>query len=239
MKIYEAGQCDIAVIGAGHAGIEAALAAARMGCSVCCFAINLDSVGNMPCNPAIRRHGQGAPGARAGRHGGEMAHAADLSCIQYRTLNLGKGPAVYSLRAQADRRRYQAVMKLALESQEGLRLIQGEIVTWNCGRTARWRAVVTRNGARWRCRAAIVCTGTYLRGRTFTGEAEADSGPDGLAASIPLAGRLAEMGLSLRRFKTGTPAARERPAAWTSRAWSCRRATPSRRASPTPPRTRP
>ena len=109
-------------------GIEAALAAARMGCSVCCFAINLDSVGNMPCNPAIGGTGKAHLVRELDAMGGEMAHAADLSCIQYRTLNLGKGPAVYSLRAQADRRRYQAVMKLALESQEGLRLIQGEIV---------------------------------------------------------------------------------------------------------------
>ena len=205
MKIYEAGQCDIAVIGAGHAGIEAALAAARMGCSVCCFAINLDSVGNMPCNPAIGGTGKAHLVRELDAMGGEMGRAADSSCIQYRTLNLGKGPAVYSLRAQADRRRYQAVMKLALESQEGLRLIQGEIVDVELRPDGAVEAVVTRNGARWRCRATIVCTGTYLRGRTFTGEAEADSGPDGLAASIPLAGRLAEMGLSLRRFKTGTP----------------------------------
>ncbi len=128
MRIYDAGQCDIVVIGAGHAGIEAALAAARLGCSTVCFAINLDSVGNMPCNPAIGGTGKGHLVRELDALGGEMAKAADLSCIQYRMLNRGKGPAVYSLRAQADRRRYQEVMKLALERQENLRLIQAEAV---------------------------------------------------------------------------------------------------------------
>ena len=205
MKTYEAGKCDIAVIGAGHAGIEAALAAARMGCSVACFAINLDSVGNMPCNPAIGGTGKAHLVREIDALGGEMARAADSACIQYRMLNLGKGPAVYSLRAQADRRRYQEVMKLALERQENLRLIQGEIVDIDLDWAGNVCGVTTRNGAHWRCRAAVICTGTYLRGRTITGEAAADSGPDGLAPSIALAGRLAELGLPLRRFKTGTP----------------------------------
>ena len=205
MKTYEAGKCDIAVIGAGHAGIEAALAAARIGCSVACFAINLDSVGNMPCNPAIGGTGKAHLVREIDALGGEMARAADSACIQYRMLNLGKGPAVYSLRAQADRRRYQEVMKLALERQENLRLIQGEIVDIDLDWAGNVCGVTTRNGAHWRCRAAVICTGTYLRGRTITGESAADSGPDGLAPSIALAGRLAELGLPLRRFKTGTP----------------------------------
>ena len=205
MKTYEAGKCDIAVIGAGHAGIEAALAAARMGCSVACFAINLDSVGNMPCNPAIGGTGKAHLVREIDALGGEMARAADSACIQYRMLNLGKGPAVYSLRAQADRRRYQEVMKLALERQENLRLIQGEIVDIDLDGAGNVCGVTTRNGAHWRCRAAVICTGTYLRGRTITGESAAASGPDGLAPSIALAGRLAELGLPLRRFKTGTP----------------------------------
>ena len=204
MKTYEAGKCDIVVIGAGHAGIEAALAAARLGCRVVCLAINLDSVGNMPCNPAIGGTGKGHLVRELDALGGEMARAADAACIQYRMLNRGKGPAVHSLRAQADRRRYQAVMKLALERQENLRLIQAEAVEIGTegGAVA---SVTTAAGAVWRCRAAVICTGTYLRGRTITGEVLRESGPDGLAASGPLSGCLAALGVPLRRFKTGTP----------------------------------
>ena len=204
MKKYDAGQCDIAVIGAGHAGIEAALAAARLGRRTVCFAINLDSVGNMPCNPAIGGTGKGHLVRELDALGGEMARAADAACIQYRMLNRGKGPAVHSLRAQADRRRYQAVMKLALESRENLRLIQAEAVEIGLegGAVA---SVTTAAGAVWRCRAAVICTGTYLRGRTITGEVLRESGPDGLAASGPLSECLAALGVPLRRFKTGTP----------------------------------
>ena len=204
MKIYDAGQCDIVVIGAGHAGIEAALAAARLGCSTVCFAINLDSVGNMPCNPAIGGTGKGHLVRELDALGGEMAKAADKACIQYRMLNRGKGPAVYSLRAQADRRRYQEVMKLTLEERENLRLIQAEAVEIGVedGAVA---YVTTATGARWRCRAAVICTGTYLKGRTITGEVLRDSGPDGLAASGPLSDCLKALGVPLRRFKTGTP----------------------------------
>ena len=204
MKTYEAGKCDIVVIGAGHAGIEAALAAARLGCRVVCLAINLDSVGNMPCNPAIGGTGKGHLVRELDALGGEMARAADAACIQYRMLNRGKGPAVHSLRAQADRRRYQAVMKLALERQENLRLIQAEAVEIGTegGAVA---SVTTAAGAVWRCRAAVICTGTYLRGRTITGEVLRESGPDGLAASGPLSECLAALGVPLRRFKTGTP----------------------------------
>ena len=204
MKTYDAGQCDIVVIGAGHAGIEAALAAARLGCSTVCFAINLDSVGNMPCNPAIGGTGKGHLVRELDALGGEMAKAADSACIQYRMLNRGKGPAVYSLRAQADRRRYQEVMKLALERQENLRLIQAEAVEIGVEDGAA-AYVTTATGALWRCRAVIVCSGTYLRGRTITGEVLRDSGPDGLAASIALSDSLAKLGVPLRRFKTGTP----------------------------------
>ena len=204
MKTYEAGKCDIVVIGAGHAGIEAALAAARLGLETVCLAINLDSVGNMPCNPAIGGTGKGHLVRELDALGGEMARAADAACIQYRMLNRGKGPAVHSLRAQADRRRYQAVMKLALESRENLRLIQAEAVEIGLegGAVA---SVTTAAGAVWRCRAAVICTGTYLRGRTITGEVLRESGPDGLAASGPLSGCLAALGVPLRRFKTGTP----------------------------------
>ncbi len=204
MKLYDAGKCDIAVIGAGHAGIEAALAAARLGCRVVCFAINLDRVGNMPCNPAIGGTGKGHLVRELDALGGEMAKAADSACIQYRMLNRGKGPAVHSLRAQADRRRYQAVMKLALESQEGLRLIQAEAVEIGVENGA-VASVTTATGAVWRGRAAIICTGTYLKGRTITGEVLRDSGPDGLAASGPLSECLKSLGVPLRRFKTGTP----------------------------------
>lgn len=204
MKTYDAGQCDIVVIGAGHAGIEAALATARLGCSTVCFAINLDSVGNMPCNPAIGGTGKGHLVRELDALGGEMAKAADKACIQYRMLNRGKGPAVHSLRAQADRRRYQEVMKLTLERQENLRLIQAEAVEIGVENGA-VTCVTTATGARWRCKAAIICSGTYLKGRTITGEVLRDSGPDGLAASGPLSDCLKALGVPLRRFKTGTP----------------------------------
>lgn len=204
MRTYEAGKCDIAVIGAGHAGIEAALASARLGLETVCFAINLDTVGNMPCNPAIGGTGKGHLVRELDALGGEMARAADEACIQYRMLNLGKGPAVHSLRAQADRRRYQEVMKLALERQERLRLIQAEVVDIGV-ENGRVVSVTTHTGAVWHCRAAVVATGTFLRGRTIVGEVLRDSGPDGLAPSGPLSDRLRGLGLSLRRFKTGTP----------------------------------
>lgn len=204
MTIFDAGQCDIAVIGAGHAGIEAALAAARLGADTIVFSVNLDAVGNMPCNPAIGGTGKGHLVREIDALGGEMAKAADAACIQYRMLNRGKGPAVHSLRAQADRRRYQEVMKLTLERQENLRVRQAEIVDIGVKNGA-VSSVTTATGARFGCRAVVVATGTYLHGRTITGECVRDSGPDGLAPAGPLAERLREMGLSLRRFKTGTP----------------------------------
>ncbi len=201
---YEAGKCDVAVIGAGHAGIEAALASARLGMKTLCFSINLDAVGNMPCNPAIGGTGKGHLVRELDALGGEMAKAADKTCIQYRMLNLGKGPAVHSLRAQADRREYQKYMKHALEKQENLRLIQSEIVEIGA-EDGRVSFVRTATGATWRVKAAIVCTGTYLAGRTIIGEVVAEGGPDGMFAARRLSDSLRSLGLTLRRFKTGTP----------------------------------
>ena len=201
---YDAGTCDIAVIGAGHAGIEAALAAARLGLETLCFTVNLDSVGNMPCNPAIGGTGKGHLVRELDALGGEMARAADRACIQYRMLNRGKGPAVHSLRAQADRRRYQELMKQTLERQEGLRVKQAEVVDIGV-EDGRVCSVTTHTGAVYACRAVVIASGTYLDGRTIVGEVLRSSGPDGLAAAVPLAERLRELGLSMRRFKTGTP----------------------------------
>ncbi len=204
MRTYNAGKCDIAVIGAGHAGIEAALAAARLGMDTLCFTVNLDSVGNMPCNPAIGGTGKGHLVRELDALGGEMARAADKACIQYRMLNLGKGPAVHSLRAQADRRRYQEVMKHTLELQPKLRLKQAEVVDVGV-ENGRVCSVTTHTGAVYSCGAVVIASGTYLAGRTIVGEVLRDSGPDGLAPAIPLAARLRSLGLELRRFKTGTP----------------------------------
>ena len=194
MRTYEAGKCDIAVIGAGHAGIEAALASARLGLETVCFAINLDTVGNMPCNPAIGGTGKGHLVRELDALGGEMAKAADRACIQYRLLNRGKGPAVWSLRAQADRRRYQEIMKHTLERQEHLWVKQAEItdVFAESGRVA---AVRTAYGAVYRVKAVVVATGTYLGGRTIVGDVTRQSGPDGLAAALPLTESLEKLGL--------------------------------------------
>lgn len=201
---YLAGTFDIAVIGAGHAGIEAALAAARMGLRTVCFTVNLDAVGNMPCNPAIGGTGKGHLVRELDALGGEMARCADRACIQYRVLNKGKGPAVWSLRAQADRREYQKQMKHTLELQENLWVKQAEVtdVLTEAGQVS---AVQTSTGAVYRVRAAVVCTGTYLGGRTIVGDVTRQSGPDGLAAALPLTESLRALGVGLRRFKTGTP----------------------------------
>ena len=204
MAIYEAGQFDIAVIGAGHAGIEAALAAARLGLSTVCFTINLDAVGNMPCNPAVGGTGKGQLVREIDALGGEMGRAADAACIQYRLLNRGKGPAVWSLRAQADRRRYQEVMKHTLELQPNLWVKQAE-VTEILTEGGQVSAVRTATGATYRVKAAVICTGTYLGGRTIVGDVTRASGPDGMAAALPLTDCLVGLGLSIRRFKTGTP----------------------------------
>ncbi|MBQ3756601.1 MAG: tRNA uridine-5-carboxymethylaminomethyl(34) synthesis enzyme MnmG [Oscillospiraceae bacterium] len=215
IKEFHAGSCDVAVIGAGHAGIEAALASARLGMETICFTVNLDSVGNMPCNPAIGGTGKGHLVRELDALGGEMGRAADKACIQYRMLNQGKGPAVHSLRAQADRRRYQEVMKHTLELQENLQVKQAEVVSIEVeapgqesekeGTVPRVCSVTTATGARYLCRAVIIATGTYLDSRTIVGELLRPSGPDGLAPAIPLSDCLRGLGLPLRRFKTGTP----------------------------------
>ena len=195
---------DVAVIGAGHAGIEAGLAAARLGLKTVVFTTNLDAVGNMPCNPAIGGTGKGHLVREIDALGGEMARAADRACIQFRMLNRGKGPAVHSLRAQADRRKYQEIMKHTLELQENLDLKQAMITEIRTDGGA-VSAVVTRLGAVYPVKAAIICTGTYLEGRCITGECVYDSGPDGMHAAAGLSACLRDMGLSMRRFKTGTP----------------------------------
>ena len=204
MQEFPAGTFDTAVIGAGHAGIEAALASARLGLETIVFTINLDAVGNMPCNPAIGGTGKGHLVRELDALGGEMARAADECCIQYRLLNKGKGPAVWSLRAQADRRKYQGRMKHALERQEHLTVRQGEVVEVRTENGA-VSAVVLATGAVFSVRAVILATGTYLTGRTIVGEWVEDSGPDGMHASARLAESLRKLGLPLRRFKTGTP----------------------------------
>ncbi len=201
---YQAGSCDVAVIGAGHAGIEAALAAARMGLHTILFTINLDAVGNMPCNPAIGGTGKGHLVRELDALGGEMGLAADHSCIQYRMLNRGKGPAVHSLRAQADRRKYQQYMKHVLELQEGLELKQAQVVEILMAQGA-VTGVRTQLGAVYDAKAVVIATGTYLDSTIITGESVIPSGPDGMHPSHGLADNLRSLGLSLRRFKTGTP----------------------------------
>ncbi|MBE6986517.1 MAG: tRNA uridine-5-carboxymethylaminomethyl(34) synthesis enzyme MnmG [Ruminococcaceae bacterium] len=201
---YYAGTCDVAVIGAGHAGIEAALAAARLGHATILFTINLDAVGNMPCNPAIGGTGKGHLVRELDALGGEMGIAADKACIQYRMLNRGKGPAVHSLRAQADRRLYQQVMKHTLEMQENLQLKQAQI-TQILTENSHVTGVRTQLGAEYTAKAVIIASGTYLDSTIITGESVISSGPDGMHPSIGLADNLRALGLPLRRFKTGTP----------------------------------
>ena len=195
---------DIAVIGAGHAGIEAGLAAARLGLKTVVFTINLDAVGNMPCNPAIGGTGKGHLVRELDALGGEMGRAADACCIQYRMLNLGKGPAVHSLRAQADRRLYQSHMKHILEQQENLYLRQDQVTAIGVENDA-VSAVVTRLGLRFPVQAVVIASGTYLESSVITGDVSYDSGPDGMHAAHGLSNCLRNLGLRLQRFKTGTP----------------------------------
>ena len=201
---YFAGQYDVAVIGAGHAGIEAGLAAARLGCRTAIFSINLDAVGNCPCNPSIGGTAKGHLVREVDALGGEIAKATDATLIQLRMLNLGKGPAVHSLRAQIDRRGYSAYMKKALESQENLELRQAEI-TDICKNGENWQ-VTTRLGAVYDAKCVVLATGTFLGGRIYIGDVSYESGPDGMFPATELSESLRALGLKLRRFKTGTPA---------------------------------
>ena len=203
--MFTADTYDITVIGGGHAGIEAALAAARLGLKTCIFSITLDGVANLPCNPSIGGTAKGHLVREIDALGGEMGRAADACFIQSRILNRGKGPAVHSLRAQIDRRKYQTDMKHRIELCENLDLRQAEIseITVNDDNTV--RSVITSAGAEYMCKAVIVCTGTYLKGRVIMGEYSRESGPDGVFPSIGLSTSLRKIGVELVRFKTGTP----------------------------------
>ena len=202
---YRAGDYDVAVIGAGHAGIEAALSAARLGARTVLFTISLDAIGNMPCNPSIGGTAKGHLVREIDALGGEMAKAADATFIQSGLLNGGMGRGVHSLRAQADRKQYHLYMKRALEYQKNLDLKQAEIVDIRA-ENGRVSAVVTALGAVYGVKTAVLCTGTFLRGKIFVGEYTAESGPDGMHAAGPLSDSLRALGITLRRFKTGTPA---------------------------------
>ena len=201
---YDAGSFDIAVIGAGHAGIEAALAAARLGCSTIVFTINLDAVGNCPCNPSIGGTAKGHLVREIDALGGEMGRTADACTIQSRMLNLGKGPAVHSLRAQIDRNHYARLMKHKLETCPNLLLRQGEIVKLE--QVGEEWLLTSRLEAVYRAKAVIIATGTFLGGKVFVGDVSYESGPDGMFPAAFLPDSLKKLGISLRRFKTGTPA---------------------------------
>lgn len=201
---YNAGSYEVAVIGAGHAGIEAALAAARLGCSTVVFTINLDAVGNCPCNPSIGGTAKGHLVREIDALGGEMGRTADACTIQSRMLNLGKGPAVHSLRAQIDRNHYSRLMKHKLETCPNLLLRQGEIVKLE--REGEEWLLTSRLEAVYRAKAVIIATGTFLGGKVFVGDVSYESGPDGMFPAAFLPDSLKELGISLRRFKTGTPA---------------------------------
>ncbi|MBE6816374.1 MAG: tRNA uridine-5-carboxymethylaminomethyl(34) synthesis enzyme MnmG [Ruminococcaceae bacterium] len=202
--MYKAGHYEVIVIGAGHAGIEAALASARLGVSTAVFTINLDWVGNMPCNPSIGGTSKGHLVREIDALGGEMGKAADKFCLQSRMLNLGKGPAVHSLRAQIDRRAYSTGMKHTLELQENLDIRQGEICDLYKTEDGIWHAV-TRLDAEYTAKAVIIATGTFLGGRVYIGDVSYESGPDGMFPSNKLATALKKLDIPLRRFKTGTP----------------------------------
>ena len=204
MSTYFAGEYDVAVIGAGHAGIEAALASSRLGCKTVIFTINMDSVGNCPCNPSIGGTAKGHLVREIDALGGEMGKTADASFLQSRMLNRGKGPAVHSLRAQIDRRKYSDIMKHKLELQENLELKQAEIT--DIKKTEEGYELTSRMLAVFKCKTVIIATGTYLGGRIFVGEITYESGPDGTFPATALGQSLKDLGLPLRRFKTGTPA---------------------------------
>ena len=204
MNVFLAENADVAVIGAGHAGVEAALACARMGMKTLLFTLSLDQIANMPCNPSIGGTGKGHLVYEIDALGGEMGRGADLVTMQSRTLNLGKGPAVHSKRVQADRMLYHSVMKKTVEECEGLRVVQAEVVSVEVT-DGTLTSVTTRLGARYPVKAAIICSGTYLRGRVIIGDTAYASGPDGSLPSVGLNECLSELGIKLMRFKTGTP----------------------------------
>ncbi len=210
MITYQAGTADVAVVGAGHAGIEAALACARLGLETVLFTINLDAVGNMPCNPSIGGTGKGHLVYEIDALGGEMGYAADRVTIQSRTLNLGKGPAVHSKRVQADRQAYRTLMKHTIEQTPNLTMIQAEIVDFHCTEDAEGKrhldSVTTMYGGIWSVKAAIICAGTYLGGRVIVGEVSIPSGPDGMLPANAFTDALIRENIRVMRFKTGTPA---------------------------------
>ena len=201
---YFAGEYEVAVIGAGHAGIEAALAAARLGCRTVCFTVNLDWIGNMPCNPSIGGTSKGHLVREIDALGGEMGRAADANTLQSRILNLGKGPAVHSLRAQIDRREYSKYMKRVMERQENLFLVQAEIVSLSREDGGAW-SLKTKLDCVYRAKTAILATGTFLDGKIYVGDKCFSSGPDGMFPAIGLSDSLRSLRVPLRRFKTGTP----------------------------------
>ncbi len=203
--MFIADKYDIAVVGGGHAGIEAAFAAARLGMKTCLFSISLDAIANLPCNPSIGGTAKGHLVREIDALGGEMGKGADATFLQSRILNRGKGPAVHSLRAQIDRRNYQEEMKHRLEKQENLDIRQAEIVDLTLDDEGCVRSVIAKSGAEYLCRAAIICTGTYLKSRIIIGEFSQESGPDGVFPANELSKNLEKIGVKLVRFKTGTP----------------------------------
>ncbi len=201
---YFCGDFDVAVIGAGHAGIESALASARLGCKTVVFTVSLDMIGNMPCNPSIGGTSKGHLVREIDALGGEMGRAADKNTLQSRILNLGKGPAVHSLRAQIDRREYAKYMKHALEKQDGLDLVQAEIVSLECDEAGKY-ILKTKLDCVYGAKCVVLATGTFLRGKIYVGDKSFSSGPDGVFPADELSSSLVALGIPLRRFKTGTP----------------------------------
>lgn len=202
---YQMGEYDVAIIGAGHAGVEAALACARLGVKTIVFTLTLDGIANMPCNPSIGGTAKGHLVREIDALGGEMGKAADATFLQSRMLNRGKGPAVHSLRVQSDRYAYHNYMKQAMEHQDNLYVKQDEIVDVNVDDKGNVCEVVSKLGGVYKVKAAIVCSGTYQNGVIHVGEVSYSSGPDAVAASIGLSEKLEELGITIRRFKTGTP----------------------------------